>query len=407
MQITESETQVARGIPVDLGKDVFISSNGVVQIRKIVKVGSLKDGKYNIKLEFSSVSKPDLDNSALERQIEAKKYAWENTPLGNSDIIVPPFTPLQVTGNKVSCLLRDYIIGKNGLPAEIIADQKQILSKPVQVKMVMAGKEVAWHNKPLKWGMKSPTQVKYSSSSQAQDLEMRVNGKLEYDGFLLLNIELIPNTTSSIDRFYLDIPVKKEIAQLYHAIGERVRNNPAGNIPAGKGVVWKSRNLPQEQSDNFVPYVWVGEESRGICYVADWDKNWVHSEKHDAVELIRTDEGNIVIRVNMISDRVLIGKPQNYEIAIMASPVKTMPEGWRGWTDGYGSFHFPGNRMLQCLYCPPYWGSFYGWMARYPRQGKFEFLQELKKTFETGVVNDDFINSWSDSVEKNSKATNT
>ncbi|OQA82785.1 MAG: hypothetical protein BWY31_03050 [Lentisphaerae bacterium ADurb.Bin242] len=351
----------------------------------------LPDGRY-----FLSLSIPETEEVLLEKAFLVKKYDWLGNTLGKADRILPPFTPLQVKGDTLSCILRDYKIGSNGLPSEVVTLGKQILAGPVTLNFVRGKQATALRGKGKAAIRKlSDTAVEYKADSE-QGVE--VKGRLEQDGLLRLDLRF-PETLEA-DRVYMDIPVQKEFAVLFHAVGEHIRANPAGFVPEGKGTIFKSRSVQQIHVSNFIPYIWVGTDDRGICYAADWDRGWVHTKDRDAVELFRHSNGDVSIRLNLLNAPFQIKKGHTVTLALMASPVKPMPEGWRGWSDGYG---FKGNRVSRVLASPPYWGSYTCWTAHYPAFMDFGYVRKLAETRDTGVIDNAYIQAWLSRLEAASK----
>src|SRR5690606_14982857 len=84
--------------------------------------------------------------------------------------------------------------------------------------------------------------------------------------------------TGSVNSMYLEIPVKDEMAPLFHAIhgSQDIRHNPAYAIPPGNGDVWNSTMLNNRDDwrGNFKPYIWLGAEERGLAWFADNEEGW-------------------------------------------------------------------------------------------------------------------------------------
>ncbi len=349
-------------------KNAFDISDGKKRMKvlheKIPLNLKLPEGRY-----FVSLSDPATKESLMEKEFHVKDYPWLGTPLGRADIILPPFTPLKAEGRTLSCLLRDYKIGGNGLPEEVFAKGQQILAGPVALYAVKNGQSTPYPAGKMTVTKQTPTAIEYLADTGAAT----VKGRLEQDGLLRLDVKFKPSGDAP-ERVYLDIPVKKEFAVLYHPVGEHVRANPAGFLPQGDGTIFKSRSIPQLSISNFIPYVWVGGDERGISYAADWDKGWVHTKDRDAVEVFRHPNGDVSIRLNLLNAPFDLSKDREITLALMASPVKPMPKGWRSWSDGYG---FKGTRVSNGLMSPPYWGSHTGWSSRYPAFQDFTYIRKL------------------------------
>ena len=361
------------------------NSGNVIIIHQSLPLGEkLPEGSYLLTLN-DSVSGETL----LEKNITVKHYPWLNNTIGKNDRIIPPFIPLSVQGNRISCILRDYIFNGSGLPQQIKARGKEILAGPIELCTESNGKIQALSHGSFRITGKSDTSIQYQGESFGA-LNVHLKGNMEFDGMIRLDMTIPKTGYPFSGRLFLDIPLKKEFAILYHAAGEGIRSNPAGFLPEGKGTIWKSTSIPQINYNNFIPYLWIGDDERGICYAADWDKDWVHGKSHDAVELFRKENGDVSIRLNLLNNP-LMNRDRQISIALMASPVKPQPAGWRGWSDG---FFFEGTKVARCLYSPPYWGSFTNWTSRYPTFKDFNYIHKLSETVKTGVVDEKFKKEW-------------
>ncbi len=366
----------------------------------------LAEGDYVAALE-----REGEDDALVEREFTVRKYDWFKNDLGKEDRLLPGFTPVEAVNGLLRCVGRDYEIGANGFPVHVVADGEQILAAPVALWAEKEGRswelggpqssaaaEARERVHPV-FRKVSDTRAEYEATTG----DYAVKGSLEQDGLLrfTMDFKCLPDA----DRVWLEIPVKKEFATLFHACGEGVRANPAGFVPAGEGVVFGSRAIPQTHVSNFIPYCWVGTDTRGICYAADTDFGWVLSETRDAVEIVRKADGAVSIVLNLLND--LGGRsspavadargrvPHVIELALMASPVKPMPKGWRGWTNGFG---YKGTRHTIGLGSPPYWGCLTGWAGRYPAWGDFEYVRKLREAMDTGQIDNAYVKKRIDRV---------
>ena len=347
----------------------------------------LKPGRYRAVLTAGSPR-----TEVMRKEFGYVDYPWFKSPVGRDDIVLPGFEPVKADGRRLSCVGRVYEIGANGLPSAIWSLGRQILAAPVSVTCENGGRKIPFAD-GASYRMVRSGETSAEYESQGKLLE--VKGRFEQDGLLRLDLRL-PRTPNA-DRLYLDIPVKKEFAKLFHASGEGMRSNPAGFVPAGEGKVFGSRSIPQAHSDNFIPYCWVGTDDRGISYAADVDRGWKHSAERDAVELLRGADGTVTIRLNLLN-AVRVGKGRNITVCIQASPVKPMPKGWRGWADTY--YGYPCTRAMRNLASNPTWGCYIVGMARYPTFMDFEHVRKLAETVRTGVIDEDYKRKWIERCEE-------
>ena len=315
----EGRVALSEGFAVDGG------GKTLTLLRKKLPLGvKLPEGEY-----LAAVL-GEGDDVLTEKEFCVKNYEWCGTSLGKEDRLLPGFTPVKADGASLSCVGRTYKLSANGLPEEIFADGEQILAGPVALHASRGGKvrTLSGSGKVASRRI-SDTRAEYEAKAKGYV----VRGSLEQDGLLRFTLEF--SRLPALDRLWLEIPVKKEFATLFHACGEGVRANPAGFVSKDEGVAFKSRDIPQTHVSNFIPYCWVGTDTRGIAYAADTDIGWVHTGKRDAVEVVRKADGSVSIVLNLLND-VSGGIAPKIELALMASPVKPMPKGWRGWSDGFG-----------------------------------------------------------------------
>jgi hypothetical protein len=361
---------------------------GTLRLRQVVKLPALREATYRTWLQETST--PGVEGARwLKRDFVVNRYEWENNNLGKSDVVIPPFTPLEVSGNKVKSILRTHYLGDLGLWQQVESLGTGILAEPISLNVTSGGKRLPWKHNPVKIIESKPHRVKTEATSSNALMEVIASGEFDYDGLMKITLQITPTSAQIIDHLWLEIPVREEIATLFHAVGEHIRANPAGYIPSGKDIVWQSRSLHQPNIDNFIPYIWVGGEERGICWVADWDKDWVHSQERSAVELVRRD-GEIIIRVNFINRPIELRHSHTITFALQASPVKPMPENWRNLVFDFGN---PGRGRFPLLW-PPSWGGHYGWASRYPLDKDFAYVNKLEETQRNGRIDEEFIEKW-------------
>ena len=400
LQVRNVKDAVLENIIVDFAKAVTNIEGGkqMATLHATYPLSKkLADGKYSFFL-----SKPGSETPLIERAFEVKTYPWMNNNIGKADKLVEGFTPLKRKGNKLSAVLKDVTLGKSGLPESVIANGQEVLARPVKlVALNNKGKELSWKCKAPAFTGEKETLITAKNQLECDALKIEADIRMEQDGLIRYDWKLTAGKNALPERLYVDIPVKKEVATLYHAIGESLRHNPADIVPEGQGLVFSSRSIQQPNFESFLPYIWVGDDNRGICYAADWDKGWCHSKKRDGVELHREKDGTVVIRLNLLNEPKKLQADNTITFALLPSPVKPMPKGWRGWRD---AFTDKATQLSRCLYSPPYWGSLCSWASRYPAFGDFGYWDKLFEAQKTGKVDQQYVDAW---IERLLKARGT
>jgi hypothetical protein len=58
-----------------------------------------------------------------------------------------------------------------------------------------------------------------------------------------VELTLAPAGPAAIQSLVLDVPIKDDMAPLWHVLKTNIRSNPAGKTPGGAGEVWNSKKL--------------------------------------------------------------------------------------------------------------------------------------------------------------------
>ncbi|MBO4619159.1 MAG: hypothetical protein J5654_03530 [Victivallales bacterium] len=389
LQIRDEKDKVVETLPLDFsdGYSNVVNGREMAIIHKTLPLSrKLADGKYSF-----FVTKPGADYPIYERNFNVKEYPWLHNDIGKADRLITGFTPLKRSGNTLSAVLKDLTLGDNGLPETVTANGGPVLARPVTVVAEANGTPLKWQYQAPVFTGETDTSITAESELECDALRIRAKIRMEQDGLLRYDWTLLPGKAPLPTRLYVDIPIRADVATLYHAVGEGLRSNPAGFVPQGQGLLFSSKAIPQKHFDSFLPYLWVGSEFRGICYAADWDKGWCHSKERDGVELLREPDGTVVIRLNLLNSPKKLAKDNTITFALLASPVKPMPEGWRGWRD---AFTKKGTQLSRAMYSNFYWGCYYTWAGRYPAFHDFGYWDKLFEAQRTGVIDNAYIESW-------------
>ncbi|HUS81605.1 MAG TPA: glycoside hydrolase domain-containing protein, partial [Armatimonadota bacterium] len=284
---------------------------------------------------------------ATSGPFERRIYPWqaEDKGIGVSDEVMPPFTPLRVEGRSVHCWGRRYDLGDDGWPAQIMTREADMLTGPVRLRARVDGVSA----RPLAggtaaFGRTDPGVVEFAVRGTGGSLGASLTGRIEYDGMIKYTLRLDPPAPVTVNELRLEIPVADDHALLYHVCRDAIRtSNEAGLTPPGTGKVWGSSAKPSRQVlGTFVPYWWVGDYDRGLCWMADNDRGWSVPDDEDCVELVREGD-TLTARVNFITRDRLIESPWEVTFALEAGPPRPEPKGWRmgrvpGNPDGFSDF---------------------------------------------------------------------
>ena len=204
----------------------------------------------------------------------------------------------------VSVILREHTVDKTtGLWKQVTAAGKDLLARPMA--FVSAGS--------------TPTPSTYTYST-----EWDVDGMMEW------KLTLKPG---HYEPMALEIPIKASEGRLMNACIDNIRCNYCGFVPKGKGSVWNGTMAEGRTGllGDYVPYIWIGGALRGIAVFGENDKGWVLGGGVHCQEIVREDDGTVVLRLNLIQKSCDITESRTIRIGFQATPVKPMDENWRKW----------------------------------------------------------------------------
>lgn len=308
--------------------DEFASHRGAVIAQKPYSVPS--DGTFQWKLKVIAKDGKVMEENSGEFKTK-KDFEWLGNDLGKDRIVIPPFTKMTVNGDTVSCILRDTKFGSDGFPESIIAAGREVLASPMTLYYEDDnGKAIPFTGKGFSITSKADDRVEMKASSEAGPLRTSMTAWMEYDGVFFYTMELEAKKPEKVKKVYLEVPVKQ--GDLFHAVGALFRSNllfwRTRELP-GTGVIWKSSKYPVESGvvGSFLPSVWLGTFRNGISFFAESDRNWINSKKSDCIELIRRENGEIVLRINFVSVSATLEGKRKLEFGFVATPLKKRPVG--------------------------------------------------------------------------------
>ncbi|MGD0092957.1 MAG: glycoside hydrolase domain-containing protein [Planctomycetota bacterium] len=344
----------------------------------------LGEGEYELLVEPQGL-KMDPVRVAFVRYV----FPWEGNALGKSDVVTPPFTPIQVDGRKVRTVLRQHTLNSLGLWQQVVSLQRPLLRSPMRLEVTVAGKTRPVEAQDFAFTEKKDTRA-VSQARLAGPLTGTVRSVWDYDGLMKWTLDLQPSK-EKIEKLALAIPLDNALMPLFHACTDGLRFNYAGLTPAGEGKVWDGTKAVRNSIiGNYVPYIWLGAEERGFCVFGENDSGWVTDAQAPCQEIVRRGD-TLEVRLNLIARETVIGQPRRIVIGFEATPVKPLPQDWRRWTM---SVERPDTRNLSFNGSCWTWGALTPCCDVYPRDEDFSLWEEFKKTRETGVINEDFKRKW-------------
>lgn len=252
----------------------------------------------------SAVNRGDDEPQRLTR------LRWLNSQLAADDGLVPPYTPMTVTGNAtagitVGVLGRSLTIGADGFPAAIRSTftdgnrsvngvPRDILAAPLRLSVSdSSGRAIAWSGPAATIDKRAPGAVAWSAARTAGALSLRLHAQMEFEGTTEYAVTLRATRRTSLADVRLEIPMRAEAATYMMGLGQKGGRRPndfhwtwdvvkknqdaawLGGVSAGLQFTLKDEHYVRPLNTNFylskplvLPRSW-GNEGKGGCDIVD------------------------------------------------------------------------------------------------------------------------------------------
>ncbi len=242
---------------------------------------------------------------------------WVNNDLGKTDEVPEPWTPVKATVGSVEVWGRTYSFGGSPLPAQVVSGEHELLRGPIAMRV--DGHPLSAQPAGEPGGTEQMATQEWAGTLGA--LTASATTQVEYDGFMRVDLTITPAEATTVSSLELRMPMRADTGTLYHHCdGEWTNQSDAGAV----GEQGWSKALP------FLPYVWLGNEERGMVWWCESNWNWRSTDAERAIEIVRVTDGTDLV-VRMIDGETALTEPMTVTFGFMATPVKPLPEGWRNW----------------------------------------------------------------------------
>ncbi len=262
------------------------------------------------------------------------RLKWLDSTLGLDDDVVPPFTPLQVRGDTVSCLLRDVRFGPLGLPESIVSNGREVLAAPMAFTVTGGRGELRLSTPRTETVKQAPGVVERVTVAEGPDADLTVRCRMEADGCLMYHVTLQPRRTLRLSDVELLIPQRADCAPYMMGMGKR-----GGCRPERWSWKWHHR-----RANNMV---WLGDVDAGLqLQLRPQEDVWEPTHLSQAGFAPSWDNGGKggcdiaqegdCVRVRAYSgDRVLRrGRPLELKFRLLITPFKPIDPNHWNWRYG-------------------------------------------------------------------------
>ncbi|MBI4024499.1 MAG: hypothetical protein HY360_05925 [Verrucomicrobia bacterium] len=266
-----------------------------LQKEAVVDCSKLPVGKYDVLVEIN------LGKSVVTLKEGFAKEAppeWLGNKLGLIEKVPRPWTPLKLSGQRISCWGRVYSMGAAGLPEQVSILGKDVLAAPVRILVASGGKTQALPLGSFKESEVSDLKVSFKSRSAIGDITVSGDGWMEFDGFLKTTIQVSAAKPTVVDSLAIEIPIKPEFASYW---------SPAEYYPEQLG------KSPKEKHESEACHgMRIGDEERGLQFT------YINALK----QILIPTEKEYIVRYEFMKTPALMEKPLEITFGLQALPVR-------------------------------------------------------------------------------------
>jgi hypothetical protein len=206
-------------------------------------------------------------NRGVDKPWEMTRLKWLNSTMAQENTLIAPYTALKISGNTISLLGRKVILDDNGLPDQIQtfftpemtgyqSQPNNLLAEGIHFHFTKASdsKDIQMKKGGVKFTLRQPGTVQWTSTNTSDDLKMEVEGSLEFDGFVDFKVKITAIRDVDLNNITMHIPFEKQEAKYMMGLGLKGEKRP-------EDVKWKW-DVAHKNQDG----AWIGNVNAGLHY---------------------------------------------------------------------------------------------------------------------------------------------
>ncbi len=267
------------------------------------------------------------------------------------DRVLPPYQPIRTEGEGVYALTTSrFDFGGSVLPRQITILGESILAGPIELNLVGAdSRSLTSADGPTTY-TGDERQVVARRTARGEGWTLAMTGTLEYDALLVVDLELHAEHPVELGGGSLTIPFPDRIARYirydrqYLTQGARVGYGPLpqpGQTVETKLVFGRAKIKNDWRIDSPAPsrgtiwsctgttprYFWIGDEDKGLGWIAESDQGWSNGPEDVTWALDRTADG-LAVKLNLVTRTVTVTDTWKLRFMIQAMPPKPVRADW-------------------------------------------------------------------------------
>jgi hypothetical protein len=325
---------------------------GVVETHDNASLRASGIGKVNVELTVLPGILADRGDSKPENH---GRLRWLNSDIAVDEGIIPPYTPIEVSGQTLKILGRELKLGNEGLPEQVLsyfapgmttlsAAGSPLLAAPASLVVESGGKAVAVKSAGMKVTGKAEGAVKWESDWTAGDIDFHLVGRLEFDGFLTYRITAKAKKASPVSDIRFVLPMSGDKVSFMLGLGQKGGKVPdqlrfkwdpyfncdgpwLGTVTAGIQATFRAENYERPLNTNFY-------HQKPLNMPPSW-----YNQGKGGIDLNR--KGNVYELTSYSGERIMAaGETLHFDINILLTPFRPI-DPKKQWHDRYYHKYMP------------------------------------------------------------------
>lgn len=253
------------------------------------------------------------ENATFMRR-ETPRWYTEGRQLGLEPKVLAPWTPMEQAEDNVSMWGRRYALGDSVLFEQIDSRDEPLLAAPMTLEAEVDGESVEFEFIDRTFTSVKPHEVNWTTRGRLGSVEVSVTCHAEFDGMVRVNLMLNAAAQAEVSRLTLRMPMTEAASEYCHYSSSYYDNIFAGYVPED-GLQLA-----------FLPMLWIGNLERGLTWFAEAPRNY--NVRGDTLRVAPGSARDVTVTFIDTPTDVVGELP--LEFGLMATPVKKMPDDWRG-----------------------------------------------------------------------------
>lgn len=257
--------------------------------------------------------------------LRAGEFTWERRDppewyrrgvrLGYSETVPAPWTPMTYPDGAVECYGWRYEFRGGPLPAQVTSAGAELLAGPVRLEMQREGRTSALEPRERLTIREREVDCRYCATCDLAGLRALVTTTAEFDGMIRYDLRILAPDPARVEALRLVIPMRPERVEYYNYCSSYYARGFAGALPEdGLSIA-------------FQPFVWLGDNERGLMWFAEAPRGWEYEGEPIHVRRTQTAVELVIDLVNVPTELT----DRRITFGLQATPVKPVPPDWRAW----------------------------------------------------------------------------